>query len=48
MAKVVIVIRVRWWLIWYLHGVSLMCQLTGRDPNWDKVDKWISRAIYFK
>lgn len=46
--EIIVYIRVRWWLTWYLHGVSLMSRLTGLPPNWGRVDKWIDRAIYFE
>jgi len=42
---VTISIRVAWWLRWYLAGVALMCELTGCQPDYDRVRCWVLRAI---
>ncbi len=42
---VTISIRVSWWLRWYLAGVSLMCRMTGGQPDYDRVCGWVRRAI---
>lgn len=38
-------LTVAWWLRWYLLGVILMSKLTGLEPDWDKVEVWMDRAI---
>lgn len=47
MAKVSITIRVKvkWWLKLYLSGLSMVCWLTGNEPDWDKVNAWVERGI---
>ncbi|HJE69827.1 hypothetical protein [Pseudomonas oryzihabitans] len=39
--KITVNIKVAWWLKAYLHGVSLMCEWTGKHPDWVKVDRMI-------
>lgn len=39
-------VRVRWWLRWYLAGVKWAAALSGRAPNWPRVERWIRRGVY--
>ena len=38
-------IQVAWWLRWYLSSVALMSQLTDREPDMEKVGRWIERGV---
>lgn len=46
-ATLTITIHVAWWLRWYIHGVAMTCMLTGTDPDMDKVERMIERALSF-
>lgn len=34
-----------WWMRPYLYGVITMVLLTGREPDYNKVEKMIRRAV---
>lgn len=38
-------VKVRWWLRLYLYGVALTSYLTGMEPDYAKVQKWINRGV---
>lgn len=38
-------VKVRWWLRPYLHSVALTSYLTGMEPDYTKVQKWINRGV---
>lgn len=38
-------VRYAWWLRSYVAGVVLMAQITGFEPDMEKVRKWIDRGI---
>ncbi len=40
-----VLVKRAWWLHWYLAGVAMMSLATGRDPDWQKVERWVSRGI---
>ncbi|WP_177332424.1 MULTISPECIES: hypothetical protein [Pseudomonas] len=40
-----IVCRHRWWLKFYLAGVLAMAQMTGREPNPERVSYWVVRGL---
>jgi hypothetical protein len=40
-----ICIKKAWWLPLYLNGVVLVSILTNRDPDWQKVERWVKRGI---
>ncbi len=48
MAKMIITIRFRWWLKYYLAGVIFTARLTGLAPDPVKVERWVARGIYFE
>ena len=50
MTKCELVIRakVKWWLKLYLSGLSMVCWLTGNNPDWNKVNAWVERGIKFE
>lgn len=37
--------RVAWWVRWYLLGVEAMAMLTGCEPDWDRVSRWVARGV---
>ncbi|EMI48864.1 hypothetical protein C405_14503 [Stenotrophomonas maltophilia AU12-09] len=38
-------IRMRWWLRCYLAAVMWFARVTGMEPDWDRVDRWIRRGL---
>lgn len=40
-------ITVAWWLRWYLAGVLVMSRLTGLEPDLERVQAVVMRAIRF-
>lgn len=46
--QLIVDVKISWWLRYYLIGVSMMCYLTGAQPDYDKIDYWISRAVKIK
>lgn len=45
MARLVIRIRFAWWLSPWLHGLTFMCLLMQREPDWKKVNKMVESAL---
>jgi hypothetical protein len=41
-------VKVAWWLAPYFHCLAAMCAITGREPNYERVQYWINRAITAK
>ena len=39
------VVRFRWWLRCYLFGVALTSRLTGLEPDWERVERWVKRGM---
>lgn len=37
--------RHRWWLKYYLAGVLVIAQVTGREPNPDRFAYWVGRGL---
>ncbi|SEG20693.1 hypothetical protein [Marinobacterium lutimaris] len=44
-SKLVLEVRISWWLRWYIYGVIITARLTGLDPNWTKVKAMIDRGV---
>jgi hypothetical protein len=44
----VVQLRVRWWLKWYIRAVVLFAGMTGLEPNWDRVEFWLRRALHWR
>lgn len=38
-------IRMRWWLRCYLAVLMWFARATGMEPDWDRVERWISRGL---
>lgn len=43
--NLVAVIRLRWWLRIYLGGVTLASRMTGLEPDWERVERWVKRGV---
>lgn len=43
--KLVLEVRVAWWLKAYLAGLQMMSFLMDAEPDWDKVQAMIGRGI---
>lgn len=41
----IVEIRWRWWLRWYLLGVYLTAKTFGLSPDWPRVQRWIRRGL---
>lgn len=44
-AKAGITVELRWWFRYYLAALRLGVLITGLDPDWDRVEWWIRRAL---
>lgn len=42
--QLVAVVKIRWWLRLYLLGVTAVSRITGLEPDWGKVGRWIRRG----
>jgi hypothetical protein len=42
---VTVSIKLAWWVPAYIAGVRFMAELTGLEPDMDRVEKWIRRGI---
>lgn len=47
MARRILQLRVtiRWWVPLYIQGVQLMSKVTGRYPDYRKVDYWLKKGL---
>ena len=43
--KVEFYVHKAWWLPIYLHGMALVATLMQTEPDWDKVQRKVTRAI---
>jgi hypothetical protein len=41
-------IKFRWWFKYYILGIQTMAFLTCREPDGDKLDYWIRKAVIIK
>lgn len=41
-------ISVAWWLQPYCYTLAAICAITGREPNYDRVNYWIIKALSVK
>lgn len=46
--QITVTVRASWWLRLYLSGVVLCAQMTGLEPDWQKVQKVVRRGLTFK
>lgn len=45
MAEITVEVRLRWWLMPYLHALVFFCDLFNREPDWQKLDRVIARGL---
>jgi len=47
MAQTSITLRITmaWWWKPYVYGMATMAAITGREPNWERVNVWVKRAM---
>lgn len=43
--SVQVAVKHKWWLKYYLAGVLFMRQVTGLEPNEERLVRWILRGI---
>ena len=43
--KFTVGVRQAWWLTPYFYVLATISALTGRDPDWKKVEYWIAKAL---
>jgi hypothetical protein len=41
-------VSIAWWLTPYFYLLATMCAITGREPNYDRVNYWIGKAVKVK
>jgi hypothetical protein len=41
-------ISLAWWLKPYIYILAAIGALTGQEPNWDRVNYWIGKAVKVK
>lgn len=41
-------VSTKWWMRIYINTLIVLCQLTGAQPNMDRVDYWLRRGVTFK
>lgn len=44
----VVHVRVAWWLSPYLHALCFFCAISRREPDWEKLNRVIERALKLK
>lgn len=45
MARLVVTIRLAWWVRWYISGVALCSLLTGLEPDMEKIKAKVMKGI---
>jgi len=45
MARLVVTIRIAWWVRWYISGVALFAMLTGLEPDTEKVKATAMKGV---
>lgn len=46
--ELMVSVKLAWWLRAYLYGVQLTSNLTGLEPDPDKVVGWVGRGVKLK
>lgn len=41
-------LHMRWWLRCYLTTVVWFARAMGREPDWDRVERWIRRGLVLR
>lgn len=45
MARLVVTIRIAWWVPWYISSVALFTMLTGLEPDMEKIKAKVMKGI---
>ena len=45
MARLTLKVRIAWWLKPYFYALATISALTGLEPNYDRVNYWINKAM---
>ena len=45
MARLVVTIRIAWWVRWYISGVALCAFITGAQPDMEKVKATVMKGV---
>jgi hypothetical protein len=43
-ASITLHVSIAWWLRFYLSGVAIVAQLTGLEPDWQRVEAAVLRG----
>ena len=43
-----ITVKVAFWLKWYVASLALMCYITRCEPDPEKFDYWVRKALAFE
>jgi len=46
--SITVSIKLAWWLRAYLRGVGFISELTGLEPDPEKVSWWVERGVTIK
>jgi hypothetical protein len=41
----IVKVKVVWWLPVYLQTLKTLCEITGMEPNMERVGYWVSKAL---
>ena len=48
MARLVVTIRIAWWVRWYISGVALCAFITGARPDMEKIKDKAMKGVRIK
>ena len=48
MARLVVTIRIAWWVRWYISGVALCAFITGAHPDMEKITSKVMKGVRIK
>lgn len=48
MAMLTFKVRIAWWLKPYFYVLATISAITGMEPNYERVNYWIKRAVTVK
>ena len=45
MARLVVTIRIAWWVRWFISSVALFAMLTGLEPDMEKITAKVMKGV---
>lgn len=45
MATITFKIKLAWWLKPYVYGFAFVSAITGLEPDWTRVKRWIDKGV---